>query len=101
MLRDFFDVHAAGFGGDDGDAATLTIERQRKIDLAFDVRARLDVHRLDRQSFGPGLFGDEPLAEHVGRSGTHRIEVARQFDAARLAAATRVDLGLDHPELAA
>jgi hypothetical protein len=101
VLGDFFDVHAARFGGDDGDAATLTIERQRKIDLAFDVRARLDVHRLDRQALGPGLFSDEPLAEHVGRSGTHRIEVARQLDAARLAAATRVDLGLDHPELAA
>ena len=101
VLGDFFDVHAAGFGGDDGDAAALAIQRERKIDLAFDVRTRLDVHRFDRQAFGPGLFGDQPLAEHVGGGGTHGVEIARQLDAAGLAAAAGMDLGLDHPEFAA
>ena len=45
----------------------LSVERQ--IELALDVRARLDVDRIDRQAFGPGLVGDQPLAEHVGRRG--------------------------------
>src|SRR5690606_33451889 len=31
----------------------------------------------------------------------HLVERTRQLDAARLAAATRVDLGLDHPEITA
>ena len=101
MLGDFFDVHAAGGGGDDGHAAALAIERERQIDLALDVRARLDVHRFDRQAFGAGLFGDQALAEHVGGGGAHRVEIARQLHAAGLAAATRMHLGLDHPQLAA
>ena len=97
----FFDVHAAGGGGDDGHAAALAIQRERQVDLAVDLRAGLDVHRLDGQAFGTGLFGHQPLAEHVRGGGAHRVEVARQLDAAGLAAAARMHLGLDHPQLAA
>ena len=101
MFGDFFDVHAARFGGDDRDAAALAIQRERQVDLAFDVRTRLDVHRLDGQPFRTGLFGDQPLTEHVGRGRAHGVEIARQFDAARLAASAGMDLGLDDPEFAA
>ena len=79
----------------------LAVQRQRQVDLALDVRARLHVHRLDGQAFGAGLFGDQALAEHVGRGAAHRVEVARQLDAARLAASAGVHLGLDHPQAAA
>ena len=101
MLGDFFDVHAAGRGGDDRDAAALAVEREGEVDLAFDLRAGLDIYRLDRQPFRPGLLGDQALAEHVGGGAAHRVEVARELDAAGLAAAARVHLGLDDPELAA
>ena len=50
VLGDFFDVHAAGGGGDDRHAATLAVERERKIDLALDVRAGFHVHGLDGQA---------------------------------------------------
>ena len=101
VFGDFFDVHAARCGGDDRDAAALAIQRERQIDLALDVRTRLDVHRFDGQPFGTGLFGDQALAEHVGRGRAHRVEIARQLHAARLAASAGMHLGLDHPEFAA
>jgi hypothetical protein len=46
------------------------------------------------------LFGDQALSEHVGCRRTHRVEIARQLDAAGLAAASGVHLGFDHPQLA-
>ena len=98
---DFLDVHAARGRRDDGHAAALAVQRERQIDLALDLRARLHVHGLDGQAFGTGLFGDQPLAEHVGGRRAHRVEIARELDAARLAAAARMHLGLDHPEAAA
>ena len=101
VFGDFFDVHAARFGGDDRNAAALAIQRERQIDLAFDVRTRLDVDRFDRQTFRTGLFGDQPLAEHVGRGRAHRVEIAREFHAAGLAASAGMHLGLDDPEFAA
>jgi hypothetical protein len=47
------------------------------------------------------LFGDQPLAEHVGGGGAHGVQVASQFHAACLAAPPGVHLSLDHPEFAA
>ena len=101
VRRDFLDVHAAGGGGDDRDAAALAIQRERQIDFALDLRTRLDVDDFDRQAFRPGLFRDQSLTEHVGGCGAHGIEIAREFHTARLATAAGVHLGFDHPELAA
>ena len=101
VFGDFFDVHAARFGGNDRNAAALAIQRERQIDLAFDVRTRLDVDRFDGQPFRTGLFGHQPLTQHVGRGRAHRVQISRQFHAASLAASAGMDLGLDDPEFAA
>jgi hypothetical protein len=100
MLRDLLDVHAACGRCDDGDTALLAVQREREIDLAIDFRARFHVHRFDGQSFRPGLFCDQALAKHVGRRGTHGVEIARELDATCLAAASGMHLGLDHPQVA-
>jgi len=100
VRRHFFDVHAARRRGDDRHAAAFAVQRQREIDLAFDLRTGLHVHRLDGQAFGTGLFGHQPLAEHVCGRAAHRVEVTRELDAAGLAAAAGMHLRLDDPQVA-
>ena len=100
-MRHLFDVHAAGGRGHDRDAPALAIERQAQVQLALDVRTGLDIDVLDRQPRGPGLLGDQALPEHACRGSAHACHIARQLDAAGLAAATRMHLRLDDPELAA
>jgi hypothetical protein len=56
LLRDFFDVHAAGSGRHEGDTAGVAIEQQAEVQLALDLRAGLDVDLVDRQAFGPVCF---------------------------------------------
>ena len=58
---DFLDVHAAGGRGDEGDAALLAVEHEAQVDLARDLRARLDVDLVDRQAFGARLLRDQAL----------------------------------------
>src|SRR6185437_4582498 len=98
LLRDLLDVHAAGSGGDERDAALLAIESQRQIDLALDLRARLHIDALHRQALGTGLFGLQARSEHRGGGTAHRLRIARQLDAAGLAAATGMYLSLDDPD---
>src|SRR5262249_51133060 len=44
LMSHRFDVHAASHGGNERNASALTIERDRQIQLARDVRAALDVY---------------------------------------------------------
>ena len=97
LRRDFLDVHAARGGGDQRDASALAIQRQRYIDLPLDLRAGFDVHSLDRQAFGARLLRDQPGSQHRLRGRAHGVQVARDFDAARLTASTRMHLRLDDP----
>jgi hypothetical protein len=101
VRRDLFDVHAARRRADHGDLALLAVEGEREVDLALDGRTGFDINRVDRQALGAGLDGRKPRAEHGLRRRAHRVLVAGELDAARLAAAARVHLGLHDPEAAA
>ena len=45
---DLLDVHAAGLGGDEGDAAVGAVDEHRQVELALDLRAVLDIETRDR-----------------------------------------------------
>ena len=97
LLGDLLDLHAARARGHHRDAAALAVERETQVQLALDLRARLDIDVLDRQARAPGLLGDQTLTEHRARRGAHRLEIARELDAAGLAAAAGMHLSLDDP----
>ena len=98
---DLLDVHAARGRGDEGDAAGVAIEQHAQVQLAGDLRARLDVDLVDRQALGTRLLGREALAQHPRRGRRNVVQRPCELDAARLAAAARVHLRLDHPDAAA
>src|SRR5690606_39597763 len=60
-----------------------------------------DVAAVDGQPLRPALMRDETLAEHRLRVRRDLVDGLRELHAARLAAAARVHLRLDDPELAA
>src|SRR5690606_16501078 len=94
------DVHAALAGGDEGDRLRAAVDQHRQVQLLVDVRAFGDQHRVDRQRNAGRLVGLHLRAEHALGVLAHLVEAAGELDAAGLAAATGVDLGLDHPEVA-
>ncbi len=67
----------------------------------LDVGAFLDQQVAHLLALGAGLVGDQLHAEDVVGVLAHFVERAGQLDATALAAATGVDLGLHHPDLAA
>ena len=97
LFGDFFDVHAAGGRDDEGDVALVAVQHQADVQLALDLRAGLDEHLVDGQTFRPGLVGVQTTAEHLRRRIRSRLGAVHQLDAAGLAAATGMNLGLDHP----
>ena len=99
--RDLLDLHAAPLRGDHADALGLAVEHVAEIELAIERLGDLDIDPLHRLAFGPGLDGDQPLAEQVRRRVAHLVIGLADLDAARLAARARVDLGLHRPAPAA
>jgi hypothetical protein len=112
-MRDRLDVHAALGRGDHGDAAHLSVDQHGDVELALDVAALLDVEALHGLAGGSGLLGDQLMAQHRLRAGTHVLDRFHDADAALAvgivleaagAASAGMDLGLDHgdgrPELA-
>ena len=55
----------------------------------------LDEHALDHLPVRAGLVGDQPHADDVERRLLRRVRALHDLDAAALAAAAGVDLGLD------
>ena len=98
LLGDLFDVHAAFGRGDDGDAAGRAVDQLRDIELARDVAALLDIDLLDLFALRAGLVGDQAAAQHLVGAGDHLLHGAADLDAAGLAAAAGMDLGLHHPD---
>ena len=72
-----------------------SVNQNRDIKLTGNLCARLNVKPGDRLTFGAGLFGDKAFTEHAGRQCFHFVRGVRDFDAARFAAAARMNLRLD------
>ena len=101
VVGDLLDVHAA-FGGDDkGDARGLAVDQRRKIELALDGRAFLDIDAVDLLAVRAGLVRHQRRAEDAGRFLFHVVDGFDHLDAAGLAAPAGMDLRLHHPDRAA
>src|SRR6056297_3362237 len=105
---DFLDIHAAFGRGGERDARGLTIDQKREVEFLFDAGAVFDINPVHLLAGRAGLLGDEGAAQHalgflggfldrLGEADTAGFACAGFLEAA-LAAATCVDLRLDHPE---
>ena len=110
-MRHFLDVHAALGRHDEGDARRLAIDEHRKVKLARDRRAVLDIKTVHLLAGRAGLHGDERVAEHLLGEALHLLDrfgephaalVARGgFLEPALAAPARVNLALHDEERSA
>ncbi len=92
---DLLDLDAAlGRGHDDGRFAG-PVDDEAEVELPGDVQRLLDEDALDPLALGAGLVGHELHADHRGRQGLGLGGRRRELDAAALAPAAGVDLGLD------
>ncbi len=57
MFGHFLDVHAAGGGNHEGNAAGFAIQNQAQVDLTDDLRPQFDIDLVNRESLGPCLMG--------------------------------------------
>ncbi len=101
LLGDVFDFHAARGGGNNHDAFGFAVEHETQIEFAGDGDAAFDVETVDDFACGARLVRDQLLSEQLVGGVGDFILIATEFHAAGLAATTRMNLGFDHPELAA
>src|ERR1035441_10017604 len=92
----FFNLHAAGLGGHEDQPAGGAVEDDAEIKLAVDGRGLLDEQALDLLSERPGLMSDERHAEDILGVQLGLLASASDLDATALAAASGVNLRLDH-----
>ena len=90
------DVDAAGLAGHDHRAAAAAVDHDAQIELALGLDLLLDQHPLDDAPLGAGLVGDQAHADDLAGGVLGLGGRVGQLDAAALAAAAGVDLGLDH-----
>jgi hypothetical protein len=100
-VRHFLDVHAAFAGGDQGHLLRGAVGHQRDVVLLLDVGAVFDVQAAHLLAFGAGLVRLELHAQDFAGHALDVVDGLGHLHAAALAAATGVDLGLDHPHGAA
>ena len=93
--RNLFDVHAARGRNHEGDTRGLTVDQRRKIELAVDGRAFLDIEAVDLLAVRAGLMGHEDGAEQALGLLAHVLGRLHDLDAAGLAASAGMDLRLD------
>ena len=92
-LRHGLDLHAA-LGGEHAEVLLgRAVEREAGVVLLGDVRGELDPHDLDRVAL-------DVHAEDVPGVGAHLVGVVGELDAARLAPAADLHLGLHHHRVA-
>src|SRR5215213_1781778 len=94
--RHLFDIDAAFFRSDERHPRRCPVDKTGKIMFPRDVRGLLDIDAVDDLALGAGLLGHELHAEHPLGLGANLLERLHQLDPARLAAAARMDLRLDH-----
>ncbi len=98
---DLFYVHASLGGGHHAHLLRHTVDDDAEIELLADVGTLLDQEPPHFLSLASGLMGDELHAENFRREQLDFVRRPGELDAAALAAAARMDLGLDHPHLSA
>jgi hypothetical protein len=101
LVGDFFDVHAAFVGGHDGHGLGGAIGQRGNVVFVLDVGAFFDQQVAHLLAFRAGLVRDQLHAEDLAGVLAHFFERGCDLDATALATATGVNLGLDHPDLAA
>ena len=74
----------------------VAVDQRRKIELALDRGAFLDIEAADLLAVRAGLVGDQRRAKQRVASLRHVVDRLDHLDAAGLAAAAGVDLRLDH-----
>ena len=100
-MRHFLDVHAAFAGSNEGHLLRLTVGHDGEVILFLDVRAVFNIEAPHLLAFGAGLVGLELHAQNLAGQLLDLVKRFGNLDAAALAAATRVDLGLHNPYRAA
>ena len=93
---DFFNLHAAGLRSHEDQLAGGAVEHDAQIELAFNGRGLFDQQPLHLLALGTGLVGDQLHAENVLDVQFCVFAGAGNFDAAAFAAASGVNLRLDH-----
>ncbi len=95
------DFHSTLGTGHEGHALRAAIDHHPDVQLLADVGALLHQEPFDQAAFRACLVGDQRHAEDGGCMLMHLVERLGHLHAAALAPAARVNLGLDHPDLAA
>jgi hypothetical protein len=95
LLGDLLDLHAALGGGHEGDAAGDAVHEEGEVELPVDVHGIADEDRVDLAALGAGLLGDQVHAQHRLEDLRGLVGIGSELDAAPLAPAAGVDLGLD------
>ena len=99
--RHLLDVHAAIGGGHDDHPLVLAIHQGAQVELTVAGGGLLDQELADGQPGGAGLAGHQPTTQQAGGLALHGVEAIRHHHATGLATSAGMDLGLDHPLLAA
>ena len=100
MGGDLLDVHAAFARRHQGHALGGAIDHHADVKLLGDVGALLDQQAAHLLATRPRLVRDQLHAENFRSALLHLVDRAGELHAAALAAATRVDLRLHHPDRA-
>ena len=94
--RHFFDIHAARGAHHDHRPAQPPVRDDPQIKLLGDILGLFHQDLVDQAPFGAGLGRDQGHAQDLVRHPLHFLGGGRGLDAAALAPAAGVDLGLDH-----
>src|SRR4029078_727051 len=94
-MGDLLEVDAALGRGDEGDARGGAVDQAGEVQLAGDLAAFLDIEAMDGPALRSGLRRDQRYAQHALALAPDILERAHHLDAAALAAAAGMDLGLD------
>ena len=95
LFGDLFDLDAALLGAHHDDAGAEAVNNEGEVKFFFDLRSLFDEQAVDDLALGSRLMRDERLAEQFARVAAHFVGRLCDLDAARFAAAARVDLCLD------
>src|SRR5574343_777241 len=101
LVSNFFDIHATFVRGHHGDGLGSAVGQRSNVVFVLDVGTFVDQQVTNLLAFRTGLVRDQLHAQDLAGVFAHFFERGCDFDATTLATATGVNLGLDHPDLAA
>jgi hypothetical protein len=93
--RDLLDFHAAELRRHHDREAFGAVEHHAEVELAVDRQRLFDEYGANQLALGPGLLGHQCHSEDLIGQLDRFVGVVGELDAAALAAAAGVDLGLD------